>query len=353
MFRLSIIVFCLSIFFCSFAHASDERYTIEIKVDVTDQNASVAREKAMSSASRAAIVAVAKRISTPEGAAKIAEMTDAQLINFVKETSVLNERNSDIRYMADLKILVNEELLKQYMIERGISLSNQPIATSVLIVPIFREFTDDTPLLWESSNLWKQAWENHQQTSAINFITIANSAGFISAIDAEQAAATDSERLEKLAEMSGANDVYVLDATYNGIEGLKIMATSLSGERFEIDVAGAKSSGANLFNQAVIESRHHIEQKVFESKNTIATQEEELTVLYPFSSLNQWIAAEQKIKSLNIINKIDVQAMAPGKAQFKIFYTGSLSNLKHLLQSQGYQLKDGGNYMILSNIGVQ
>ena len=351
MFRLSIIIFCLSILICFNAKASDERYTIEIKVDVTDQNASIAREKAMSSASRAAIVAIAKRISTPEGAAKIGEMTDAQLINFVKETSVLNERTSDVRYMADLKILVNEELLKQYMMERNIPLSDQKIATSVLIIPIFREFTDDAPLLWESTNPWKQAWENHRIPSSINFVTIANSAGFMSTIDAEQAAATNLNSLEKLAEMSGSNDVYVLDASYNGIEGLKIMATSLSGERFAIDVAGTKSSGSDLFNQAVEECHRQIEQKVFTSKNTIATAEEELTILYPFSSLNQWIATEQKIKSLNIINKIDIQAMAPGKAQFKIFYTGSLNNLKQLLASQGYQLKDNNNYMILSNIG--
>lgn len=46
----------------------------------------------MNSASRAAITAVARRISTSDGAAKIAAMTDAQLVNFIKETSVLNEK---------------------------------------------------------------------------------------------------------------------------------------------------------------------------------------------------------------------------------------------------------------------
>ncbi|MBE6443142.1 MAG: hypothetical protein E7020_00545 [Alphaproteobacteria bacterium] len=330
--------------------ASDERFTVEIKVDVSDASASIARDKAMNSATRAAVTAVAKRISTSDGAKRISEMTDAQLINFVKETSVLNEKNSDVRYMADLKIIINEELLKQYMQEREIPLLAKN-NTSILIIPIFREFADDTPMLWEADNPWKNAWDNSTLSSAIKFIPISNSANNMSIINAEKAAIVDINSLENIANANQTTDVYVLDAAYNGIEGLTIIATSLSGEKFEINVNGTKSSGAELFNQAVIEARNHVEQRVLTSKANEETQENELIILYPFSSLGQWIKAEQKIKSIPEITSMEVQAMAPGKSQFKLSHTNSFENIQRSLRAQGYILENGGNYMILKNIG--
>ena len=348
--KLAACIIIFGLFLSAPTFASDDRFTVEIKVDVSDQNASIAREKALDSATRAAVTAVAKRISTAEGASKIANMTNAQLLNFIKETSVISERNSDVRYMADLRIIINEELLKQYMSERDIPLVTQT-ETSVVIIPIFREFSDDVPMLWETDNPWKQAWETSTINSAIKFITIQNSAGNMAAINAQDAAATNIASLEKIMSLSGANDVYVLDASYDGVEGINVIVTSLSGERFEVNIAGAKSSGNELFDKAVYETRNEIENRILTSNISQAAEETELTVLYPFASLGQWITAEQKIKSIKEITDFQVQAMTPGKAQFKISYTGSLENITRLIKLQGYSLKNGGDYMILSNIG--
>ena len=43
---------------------------------------------------------------------------------------------------------------------------------SILVIPLFREFSDDTPMLWENDNLWKQAWDTNTISSAIQFIPI-------------------------------------------------------------------------------------------------------------------------------------------------------------------------------------
>ncbi len=346
---LSVFAVCF-VMLCGQALASDERFTVEIKVDVTDENASLAREKAMSNANRAAVTAVARRISTQNGAAKIAGMTDAQLINFVKETSVVSERNSDVRYMADLRIVINEDLLKEYMKEREIPMLSSN-STKILIVPLFREFSDDAPMLWESNNLWKQAWDNASISSAIKFISIPTSAGNTAALNAAEAAATASQALERAMRLNGATDVYVLDASYDGVEGLNIMATSLSGTRREIKVAGAKSSGSELFVKAVDEVSRQLEQEILTQKTNQSAKESEVTILYPFGSLGQWINAEQKIKALEEVTDMQVQAMAQGKAQFKIRYTGEFPNLLRQLRTKGYSLENGGNYMILKNIG--
>ncbi len=348
MLRIFTIIVCLCLF-CGTSFATDDRFAVEIKVDVTDENASIAREKAMSSATRAAITAVARRISTQDGASKIADMTDPQLLNFVKETSILNERNSDVRYIADLRIVINEDLLKEYMKEREIPLLGQN-KKSILIIPLFREFSDDAPMLWENDNLWKQAWDNNSISSAIQFIPIKNSSSNTEILTSSIAEEHNREILEKIMVMSGANELFVLDASYNGVEGLNITAKSLNGDSYELSITGAKSSGMELFNHAVTETSKKLEQIILSQQTIDTPEEKEITILYPFASLGQWITAEQKIKEISEITNIQVQAMAQGKAQLKILYTGGLDAIIYQFKTKGYLLEDGGNYMILKNI---
>lgn len=86
MFRIRaalIAFFCL--FSASAAGAGDMTYNAEITVDVTAENASVAREKAMTEANRQAYTAVAKRITTADGVRRLNELNDAQILNFIKK----------------------------------------------------------------------------------------------------------------------------------------------------------------------------------------------------------------------------------------------------------------------------
>ena len=343
-------IVCMGLFFSANAYAANEKYTVEIKVDVSDENASVAREKALNSATRAAVNAIAKRLSTSDGAQKIADMTDAQIINFVKETSVISEKNSDVRYMADLKIVVNEELLKEYMKERDIPIVSKSSAT-VLVIPVFKEFADDTPILWETNNLWKQAWDNSPSSSAIKFLSISTDPIYQSMLDAKQASDFDYIAIENIALKANTKNIYVLNASYNGVEGLKIIGKSLSGNKFEINTTGAKSSGIELFNQAVTEAKSQIEQDLMSNKEETAPSQNEVTVLYHFPNLRYWIMAEQKLKNINNITDIQVQAMTPGKAQFKIIYTGSLDTIREQLKTLGYNFSNNDTYLILTDIG--
>lgn len=76
MFRIRAVLiafFCL--FSASAAGAGDMTYNAEITVDVTAENASVAREKAMTEANRQAYTAVAKRVTTADASADLTSLT--------------------------------------------------------------------------------------------------------------------------------------------------------------------------------------------------------------------------------------------------------------------------------------
>lgn len=327
-------------------YAADERFTVDINVDVTDANASAAREKAMNEANRAAVLAVAKRISTADGVARMEGLNENQLVNFIREVSVIEEKTSPVRYIAHLRIVLNEDMLKQYMKERDIPLLLAG-GGKILVLPVFREFSSDKPMLWESANLWKQAWDSTADTSAVAFVSIPANAFNYSAVDAEQALALDGQALSKVMRANNASDAYVLDATYDGIDGLIIRASSYNGDNQTIRVPGSRSSGAELFANAVETVKKQLEGHISAQNISENSLENSMVVLYNFNRLPEWVAAEQALSNTPIVNDVSVLAFANNKAQLKLTYVGSENKLVRLLNSQGYTLRPRGNYYLL------
>lgn len=344
------LIAALFVVLTAFPANADERFAVEVAVDVTDQNASAARERAMSEANRAAIVAVAKRISTAEGAAKLAEMTDEQLINFIKEVFVIDEKSSSIRYLANLRVVLNEDMLREYMTERGIPLLMGG-HTRVLVVPLLRDMPGTMPLLWESTNRWREAWGVSAQGTAAQFVVLPANATNYSLTDVLRLEAMDGEMLDKLMRFNRAEDIYILVAEPDGNGGLEVRAMSYSGDNRVIRVAGNSEEPDQLFAAAVEQTAAAIEGRVKQQNLQEAGQEAQATVLYEFSGLRQWVEAERVLKSIPYVKSIDVQAMGTHKAQFKLIFAGSTSKLLSALSAKGYALEENGNYFRLIKQG--
>lgn len=345
---LSFVVFAL-LGLISTAQAED--FTVNIKVDVTADDSALAREKALNGANSSAVIAAAKRITNDEGVAQISALNQDQLVNFIKETSVTEEKTPPNRYIANLKIVVNDDLLKQYMHERNIYIS-EALIPQILIVPLFNNNEGGAPLLWEISNSWKQAWDTASIDSPVTFNIIKDNSTNISALSATQAAEMNQAALTEIKELNHVDDVYVLNAAYNGIDELNVAISSLSGYQDNVKVNGVKSAEDEMFTSAMQQITPLIEKNAFLQKDAPAQPETaQVTVLYPFTDLSEWISAENSIKSQAMVLSMEVQAFSPGKTQFIINYTGEIDDLITALKSAGYLLEESGNYMILKYIG--
>lgn len=341
---VAIVLFVLGV--ANLAYAADERFAVEVDVDVTDVNASVARERAMSEANRAAFLEVAKRVTTAEGATRLAAMTDAQLINFIKEVSVIEEKTSNVRYIASLQVVLNEKMLKDYMKEREIPLLI-PSTSRVLVIPVFRAFPTDRPLLWESNNQWKQAWD---EVSGTRFVSMPANGTNYSIIDADKAIALDGLALDKLQRANGVDDVYVLDAVYDGIEGLKINVNSYSGDRKTIKVNGNRSLGAELFKQAVLQVQSQIEQNLKQQSVQEDSAQADVVVIFDYGALREWVVAEAQLRDIPYVKNIQVQAMTGNRVQFKLTFVGSSDKLLYAVRSKSYNLIDNGRFFMLEKV---
>ena len=119
MMKIRYFLFLLTIF-ASSAMAADDYFSI-VDVDVTDVNAAVAREKAMAQANRKALSEAAANSTDSKGMEIVQGLSAEQILYFIKEATVLEEKSSDVRYIAKLKVAVQNNILRQYLQEKGVS----------------------------------------------------------------------------------------------------------------------------------------------------------------------------------------------------------------------------------------
>ncbi len=327
--------------------APSSRYTTEVSIDVTAQDAASARDKGMKQAYRSAFLTIAGQNTSAEGLQKLSSLTDDQLLNFISEAAVVSEKASDIRYMATLEITINEPLLKAYMLEQGIPLVVRT-ASNVIVIPVFREFAGDSPLLWEQNNLWRQSWEQATSFNSINnYISIPADGINYSALDADKALSMDGLALDTIASHMGTKNIYVLDATYNGIEGLKVVVMPYNGNAPQtIFISGDRSP--ELFGKAIPEITRFIDSTIeSQSVNISNSQPSEIVVIYRNSSLKDWISVENTLKNMNNIRNVKVDAMGKGKVQFRLEIIGSADSLSTALKAHHLNLQDNGGFYTL------
>lgn len=346
--RLFLFVLLLALSAVSAASAGLPSYSADVTVDVTAENAAAAREIAMSRANRQAVSAVAANFTTREGVTVLNKLTDDQLLNFIKETTVLEEKTSNVRYMAKLRITANDRILRQYLQEKNVPLV---VASSaeVIVIPVFREGPDMPALLWEVENPWRIAWDQTPPTvgSVRFFVPAADTVPFLT--NAEQALSLDPELFKQLTTVNNGGETYVAEAYYNGDDALSVsIINPQNGKRQVFSVSGPRTS--ELFRQAARETGMRIADELKGRSIVTSTEPSSITVLYKFKTLSSWLKTEEKISAVTAVEDIRVNAIGNGRIQFQVNYIGDLETLRGALQSHHLQLTESGEYFTLSNI---
>ena len=353
MFNKICICLLVSLLFCPEVRAANSVYTVDVSVDVTAENAAIAREKAMQAANRKAFETVVRKITTSQGASVLSALDDNQILNFIKEVSVVSEKTSSVRYMADLKVAINDAILKAYLDEKEIGTVVED-TSRIMVVPLFREFDSDEPVLWGEGNLWRKAWMNKEpRNSLVQIFSIPESGANYALIDARKAEEFNQNALELLMRENEARDVYVLDAVYDGIEGLKIKVSSFrNGENaYEtLKISGDRSQPDELFRRAVNEVSSKIENGIKTASVVESQQAEEIVVVYAYGSLREWLSVESQLRDVPYIKKLFVDAMGNNKVQFRLNFVGSIDNLQNSLNARFLTLKEYDGFFALNRI---
>lgn len=317
------------------------RYEAEVHADMTGKSVSEAKKKAMAQAVRDGLNEVVLSISTEESLGEINKLTDNQLQHFVESVMVLMEKNSDVRYIADLKISYNGEVLKAYMAENGM-----PFVVGeeqdVLAVPVL-EKEDGTIDLWGEDNFWRKAWAERKglQKGNLNIRLIEKNLGNIAACDAQKIYEMGLKAYNELSRFNNVENIYVLK--YSLKDGKIYVKSFPDGRIEETDIGDDNLDTAINRSLAFFKDVKRNDRPV----QKLNAEVEKIEVVYSYLKLSSWMKLKKILDDNPQVFDVKVVSMANGKVHFNFNYSGVLEKLQAGLKVQGYNMvKEGGHYVI-------
>lgn len=326
----------------AFSAAAESLYEAEVSVDVTAATVTEAKKKAMAKAARDGLTDIVLSISTADGAKEINKLNDNQLQHFISGIMVLMEKSSDVRYVADLLVTANEDILKAYMTENNIPVVVGEERTA-LVIPLL-EKSDGSVDLWSDENSWRQAFlqRKNLRKGNLRLQVIEKNLGNITAADAERVYSMPDEMFRELTEFNEAASVYVLK--YSEKDG-KVFVRGFPDGTTDVAEIAAGDEPATLIDKVLPFFKN---VKIFatpaESEEEYPSTEEEFQVFYTYQKLGQWMALRKLLQDNPLVKNVRVVSMANGKVHFNFSYSGVFEKLQTNLGMNGYKLRDEGGY---------
>ena len=327
---------------------ADSLYDVDVLVDVVDKNAAQAREKAFIAANRQGLINLLKKITTEDGVHQVAELNDNQIQNFVKDISIVSEKVSDIRYVAELKVRFNGSVLRKYLREKNIVFTEEG-GFKVLILPLLQ---NNGQILWnEPENVWREAWNSTVASDGlVEFIVADGSDISPEMLNVGKVLEFDALTLEQLAQIYKADELYIVYASpdANGVQ-VKIFAPSGKGGIEQTILVEGDASLDNLKIsaqkvKAIISER--IKKYNLEEDN----KQYEMLVLYQSNSLENWLNLQKNLRSMPYVKSVKEDAMGAGRVQFRLRYVGNFERFEQLLYSRGLRLLPYDGFYVISKV---
>lgn len=315
------------------------KYETDVGVDETAKTVTEAKKRAISKAIRKGLNEIILNISTEQSVEEINKLNDNQLEHFITEVMVLMEKTSDVRYIADLRISVDGELLRAYLKE-----NNLPIVISeekeVVVVPLL-ENADGELDVWGDENAWRQAFLNrpnlHKANLSIHLID--KNLGNIAMIKPNRVFDLAEGEYKELIDFNRADILYILK--YSMKDKKVYIKAYPSKEAQQTDV------GDTNFNDVI--------DKVLPLLKDIKTKAdvvkdysvEQIDVIYNYPRLADWMSLKKFLEDNPQVQNIRLVSMANNKVHFNFQYSGVLEKLQGVLDLKGYKMKKEGEHYVI------
>jgi hypothetical protein len=188
-------------------------------------------------------------------------------------------------------------------------------------------------MLWEQSNDWRDAWSLvPKDLGLVPLVAAANSPQIMALVTAEQAAARDLAALNAVASYYGAGGTVVAMATVTG-GAVQVSLVELRSDLPSEDMNSAYSAAPGELREdmmlAAAKAAGTVVQDNWKRRNRVAfggtTQ---ITALVPMTDLKQWVTVKRRLDDVQLIDKLELQAMTRDRAQITLYYAGAQRQLE-------------------------
>lgn len=385
--------------FAALPAAAESGYTIrDVEVNATASDATIARVQAMEEGERAAFAKLLAQLIAEEEAAAKAAGTPAHVISrMVRGYEVKDEKVGATSYAATFDVNFDAAQVNAFIrapqaqppvagqpataqAAAPAPAAPRPAATparaqvmqNVLVLPLWVENADN-PLLWESNNQWRDAWNNAERTDT-QFIRLPigdQSDRMI--VDAPQALQGRFETFSPIAERYQSSTVVLAAAMPTVSSGVNALSVNLrhigrSGEisdtpltyeqqsaesREEMMQRAAQDIIRRIMQQAQQRSLQQAQAATANPAAVPANQPEayaprsRLTVLSRLERLNDWVTLRRRLMNLQAVEQVDMSAISSRQVDLVVHFRGSPVQLEQQMQAAGMQVSKAPSYWIV------
>ncbi|NQU57724.1 MAG: DUF2066 domain-containing protein [Rhodospirillales bacterium] len=301
-----------------------------IRVDVTAETASGAKDKALSEGHELAFRRLLERLTQRAHHDQLPTPSAADIESYVSDFSIAQEKSSTTRYLATLNFRFKREEIRNLLTDHGIRFA-ETSSKPVLVLAVYEEA--GAVYLWDTPNPWREAWEASPPTDGlVPMVLPLGDLTDIAAIGAEQAARGDMQRLMAIGERYGTDDVLVA----HGVRGIDTRGTPM----LEVTISRYGSPGGEqtLVRTFTSQNEEPAEIMLVRAVAEIAVEIEDgwkrdnqlqfekpaiLAVRVPISGLGEWISVRDRLSGVALIRRTDVVLLSRSEVRANLHFIGN------------------------------
>lgn len=341
----------------------------DVTVDVTADNASQARDKAIFQAQKQGFDLLLTRLGS---SARAGGMDEDSIARMVRAFDVQKEYAAGKRYTGTFTLHFRPEAVREFLSQKGATYTEER-AEPFVVIPVMRQGKVD--VLWEDRTPWRDAWEEASlQSGLIPLIVPPGELDDIAAISAAEALAGHMEKFQGLKARYNAGGVLVvlLAQDEDGKSFIESFPYRENGQargatRVEIENPAGKKNAAEILKKGIQQiiasleaawrNRREKEKEVSsapaapsasgQGAATAATPSfaetppSFLPVDAPVPTLAAWAQIRNALAQIPAVISTHVITMTRGLVHFEMQFRGDLESLRDALEEKGLSLDQG------------
>ena len=329
-----------------------------IEVDETSETAIAAREKALEIGHKKAWELLFRRVTLPDENSQMVELSLDEIKGLVQGYEVVRERISPVRYLANLTVIFNPNLVREIFFKNGVTFSETP-SLPILLIPVFE--TNGVSRLWKRPNPWMNVWkESFYDNSFIPLIIPEGDFQDIKYLSAEQAIRG------KLVDFNPIMKKYRVQ---------KIIVAKVSKKFDLVDNSPfleitIRASGHDDFEETIIDIikippdtdvndlMNSGKQKIIRSLNVawkrqnqvVSGVHQRISVEIPILGLEHWLSIRSKLREIGTLKTSELVSLTKERALVEFWIMGTLKQLDNALLYRRLALFENNNFLILCEL---
>lgn len=327
-----------------------------VKVDVTADTASDARDQAVAEGARTAFRTLLERLTIARDHDRLPDLSQDEIQNYILDFSVEEEKSSAVRYLGTLDFRFKPQEIRKLLIAYNIPFA-ETLSKPVLVVPVIRQ--GGTAALWDEGNPWYKAWAAQPANAGLLPIVLPlGDLQDMSTLPVDAAIAGDTEKLLATAGRLDAGDALVAIATVGNVGGTPSVQVEAhrygsveSAAQFSLQAQNGETLAA-LLQRAAKETRARIADEWKRLNLLDYGRAGVLAVTVPVATLGDWLQVRHTLRQIPVVRNAEPILISTQEVRVNLHYVGDADQLITALQQADLSLTQEGGEWILVPAGA-